>query len=147
MNHDEYEWQAQESALDGERRQRERSGDDPLVVRDRVIAAALAQAPAQQLPADFAAQVARKVQSLVELDTRFEQRVQTLLLAALALGVATVAVIYGAEWVQSGTRLMSGGANGSLHWLVAGSTCIGLSWLFARAQTTPVQPPAGLRRH
>lgn len=146
MNHDEYEWQAQESAFDAERRQRDRAGDDPLVARYRVIATALAQPPAHRLPADFAAQVARKIQSTVALDTRFEQRLQTLLLAALALGAAVVALIYGAEWWQSGSRLMSGRAEGSLHWLVGGGACIGLSWLFARADKARMQTEPGGRR-
>lgn len=146
MNHDEYEWQAQESALDAERRQRDRAGDDPLVARYRVIAAALAQPPAQQLPAEFAAQVARKAQSMVELDTRFEQRLQTLLLAVLALGAAVVALIYGAEWLQSGNRLMAGRTEGSLNWLVAGAACIGLSWLIARADPAPMRTEPRRRR-
>ncbi|MEO8010475.1 MAG: hypothetical protein ABI650_02400 [Dokdonella sp.] len=132
MNHDEYEWQAQEIALDAERRQRDRAGDDPLVARYRLIAAALAQPPAQQLPADFAAQVTRAVCAPVEIDTRFEQRLQGILVATLAVGAAVVALIYGAEWLRLGSQLVAHGAGGSIHWLLAGAACLCFSWVFAR---------------
>lgn len=128
MNHDEYEWQAQEAALQHARSGEAPRSDDPLVARYLLVARALREPLPIGLPDDFAAQVARRVATPVDLDARFEQRLVTLLIALFAVSGVIVAAIYGSDWLRAGSMFMPELGGASLRWLGLVLACVGLSW-------------------
>ncbi len=125
----EREWQAQERALRCERLHATDSGD-PRVARYRLIVRALRQPLPEALPADFAAQMARLAGARAALDVGVEQRLMQALVAALALAIGVVVLLYGqaawqavlAVWPQSSAR--------ASQWALALAACVGLTWTF-----------------
>lgn len=128
MNHDEYEWQAQESALHSERSGELPRSDDPLVARYRLVARALRGPWPIGLPDDFAAQMARRVATPVDLDARFEQRLVTLLIGLFGVSGVIVAAIYGSEWLRASAVFVPELGGASLKWLCVVLACVGMSW-------------------
>lgn len=128
MNHDEVEWQAQEIALEQERRRRDGANDDALVTRYRMIARALAEPPASALPEDFASALAARVGVRAEIDARFEQRLVVVLVVALVVSGLVVAAIYGHSWWSAEALMLPGIGAAPLKWLFAVLACVGISW-------------------
>lgn len=119
---DEARWQAQERA-----RIAARDGGidaDPVDLR---IAHALRQAPAVDLPSDFASRVAgiaRKQQASTSL---LEQRLLRGLTVVLGLSSAATVAYYGHAWVAALATSLPGGAD-ALGWSAAAAACVGANW-------------------
>lgn len=131
------EWQAQERALELERRGVPGNEGTARERRYRVLARALAESPARQLPPDFAALVAREAHMLDAAqearEQRFEKRLIVALWSALALAVVVVAALYGE---QLAALLHPGQASSpaAASWLAVLLGAIGMSYLWQRVQ-------------
>jgi hypothetical protein len=140
----EREWQAQERALQAERRG-DPAGDDPRQQRYRLLARALRQPPAATLPADFAARVAAQVEPAATAPAPAGGRFESVLLAALvgAFAVAAIVVLvrYGPAWLPTFRTLLPAGDPQALRWPLALAGCLGLSWLLGQGQR-PHRPVA-----
>lgn len=132
----EREWQAQERAVHAERTHAAANADDARLREYRLIARALSEAPADALPEDFAASVAR--QALAEQRTQasdaepftspFERRLLQLLVAVFGVAIGAVVVSMGGETLQSissGILAISAYAHNS--WVLALAACLALS--------------------
>ena len=128
MNHDEYEWQAQENALNSERSSEPPRSDDPLMARYRLVARALREPSPIGLPEDFAVQMARRVAAPIDLDARFEQRLVTLLVGLFGVSGVIVAAIYGSDWLRASSMFVPELGATSLKWLLVVLACVGMSW-------------------
>jgi hypothetical protein len=132
------EWAAQERALADERLGRDPQAADAASRGYRRIAHLLAQPLDEQLPPDFARQVARQVErapTVRAVDARLERN----LLALLAVAMIGAMVLYGSDWLPS----LEQGTTGVLltrPWVWALAACLGLSRLcdrwFLRTPTT-----------
>lgn len=128
---DECEWRLQERARH-EARAGLASDDSVDAIQYRRIAEILRRPPADGLPPDFAADLARRVAPGVHGDApewRFERILLRALVAAFVLGSLGVLGVYGAT-LAAMARAAAGG-NG-LSWAVAAAACAGLSWAFDR---------------
>jgi len=128
MNHEDVEWQAQETALEQERRRRDGANDDALVTRYRMVARVLAEPPASALPADFASAIAARVGVRADIDARFEQRLVLVLVIALGVSGIVVAALYGHSWWAPEALIVPGVGAAPLKWLFAVLACVGMSW-------------------
>lgn len=123
-NHEseERQWQAQErariAARDGH------ADADPDELR---IARALRRVPAMDLPADFAAQVARRARAQTEVNAKFEQRLLRGLGIAFGASAAAVVAWYGRDWVATLAQTLPGGSN-ALNWSFAAALCLLANW-------------------
>ena len=100
---DEREWQAQERARLAARDGTGPAGD-PLAARYRRVAESLRAPLPDALPADFAAQMARRVQvpasvAATPVESRFELGLTRALVGVFGLAGAVVAAMYGAQWL------------------------------------------------
>ena len=113
---DEAEWQAQERA---------RIGAPDADAADLRVARALRQAPAIDLPPDFAAQVAGLVRAQAVNDSQFEQRLLRIL--SLLLGVSAVVTVawFGRGWPAELAAVLPGGAESAGWTLLAGLCALG----------------------
>ena len=122
LDHDEAQWQAQERAR--------------LSVRDGVadadidylrIARALRQAPAMQLPVDFAAQVAGLARMQVANDSLLEQRLLRGL--SMVFGVSAVATVawFGRSWPADLAAALPGGSS-AVGWTAVAALCAVCNW-------------------
>ncbi|MBN8480998.1 MAG: hypothetical protein J0L88_05330 [Xanthomonadales bacterium] len=127
MNHDEHEWQAQETAL---RALRDGSAGGDAGYR-RVIAA-LRDAPAPMLPAGFAAVVARHAEAQAAADRRFERQLAIGLGIAFAVGAIVALAVFG----RLGGAAAAGQWSGSLHWLFAAAVCVGVTALMPKPRAS-----------
>ena len=132
----EHEWQAQERARQAERDGIDLAAGDAAARHYRLIAQALRQPPAAQLPAGFAQRTARRIASVTVPDTRVERYLIRGLVAVFVLAADVVAAVYGRDWLPAVTAGVPTGwlANPSLLALVA---CLGLSGLVGRWQAGP----------
>lgn len=128
---DECEWQAQERA-----RQIERGGagiagsEEALVSRYRTVSRALREPPMTPLPPDFAASIARRVETArTANEERLERLLSEALVAALGLSGGVVSVLHGREWLHAIGNAMPGGDS---SWLVLAVACVGLHWIIER---------------
>lgn len=141
----EREWQAQERALQAERRG-DPAGDDPRQQRYRLLARALRQPPAATLPADFAARVAAQLEPAAAAPAPAGGRFESVLLAALvgtfAVAAIVVLVRYGPAWLPTFRTLLPAGDPQALRWLLALAGCLGLSWLLGQGQRHLPHRPA-----
>lgn len=129
MNPEEREWQAQQRAVECERKGHVHADDDALTAGYLPVARALRQPIPMQLPADFAARVAAMAMQrrpVVEIESALEQRL--LLILGIVLGIAAVIVglIYGASWFAPALDQLG---QSSLSLLVGLFACLGISAL------------------
>lgn len=132
MNPEEREWQAQQRAIECERRGHVHADDDALASSYLPIARALRQPIPMQLPADFAAKVAAMAtqhRAVVEIESTLEQRL--LLILGIVLGIAAVLVglNYGASWFAPALGRLDYLGQSSLSLLFGLFVCLGISAL------------------
>jgi hypothetical protein len=100
----EREWQAQELALRQERSGRASTGKDLRVLRYRMLARALLQPLDKTLPADFAREVARRVEARAPTRSafgiRFELVLSGALVAVFGLAVSAIVAFQGSHWLH-----------------------------------------------
>lgn len=122
---DRLEWQAQERALDAERRGADHKGSRGSDAEYRLIARALRQPPIGALPENFAAQMAARVGSTGNVggDRLETWLVRGLLLAMVVGGIASVTV-FGDAWLAPLAAQASGTA---VSWIVSAVICLVLT--------------------
>lgn len=127
MNHDEREWQAQEEALRDERLGLGRPTADARAVAYRRIAQALRMPPPVALPADFAAELARRV-AAPRVDMRLEHWLVGVLVAVFGIAAGIVAWLYGGDWLGTSAAFAPQLANGTtLKWVLAVIGCLAVA--------------------
>jgi hypothetical protein len=122
------EWLAQERAWRDELAGAA-PGEDPAAASYRTLMRALRTPLPGALPADFARDVAARVAQPAAVDTRLEQQVQRLLLAALVLAALVACAMYGGGWLRASVAalpLLDRAA--TINWSAALAACLGLSW-------------------
>ncbi len=126
---DEREWQAQERGMHAAQ------GDDAdlastadfRTARYRVVAQALRSTPVSRPPVDFASSVARL--AVARRDAGLEHVLSHMLLVVFAISSLVVVALYGWQWWQSVHQAFGGDA---LAWLMAGTGCLVVSWVFGQ---------------
>lgn len=144
MNHDhdlpplddaarEREWQAQERALQAERRGLDPAADDARVRRYRLLARALREPMPAALPVDFAQQMAARVAAAPArphaADSRFEFTLAGALAATLLVAGGVVLASYASAWLPAFRGLLPTSGTPATGWLLALGGCLGASWL------------------
>lgn len=129
------EWALQEQALRAERLGLDPSKDAELR-RYRTVVHALRRPLDENLPPDFAAQMAAQVRRTSAADTRLELWFSGSLLGVLAAMLIGLAMLYGQTWLQLGRALLS--AQGWLNpWVLALVVCLVLPGVLGWAQPSP----------
>lgn len=135
---EEREWALQEQALRAERLKLDPSRDKELQ-RYRTVMHALRQPLDENLPPDFAAQIAAQVRRTNTADTRLEQWLSGALLGVLAVMLIGLTARHGYAWLQLGRALLS--AQGWLNpWLLALVVCLVLPGIWEWVTPTPGTP-------
>lgn len=126
------EWQAQERALREERAGLPMDAGDARVAQYRLLVRALRAPAMEPLPADFAAQVVRRV----EADAALGDRLERWLLNGLILGLAVLALYvvanYGGTWWDAIASPVAQAPSGLGHWLPVLGLCAGATWAWDR---------------
>ena len=133
----EREWQAQEHALEQERRAAAAAADPVDVQRYRLLVRALRQSPTHVLPADFARRVAARATGNAPaadgIDTRFERGLLQGMIGVFGLATAAVIVTYGADWLPALAQPLQLGRLLGERWPLALLACLGVSIAVQRA--------------
>jgi hypothetical protein len=126
----EREWQAQERALEQERRGVDAAADEVVVQRYRLLARALRQPPVDALPADFARRLAVRAAAVGadgSVNAGFERHLLQAMIAAFGLAVGAVLVAYGGDGLSSLSEVARLGRALGGRWLLALLACVGVS--------------------
>ncbi|MFC3550407.1 hypothetical protein ACFOLC_05205 [Lysobacter cavernae] len=126
----EREWQAQEHALDHERRGLPLDPADARSSEYRLIARALRAPAMEPLPLDLAARIVRHVNDAQVLGERIERWLLRILTAALALSAAVVMARYGASWVPAFVELLPQASAQTTGWTGLLAACLAVSLLW-----------------
>lgn len=118
MPFDERRWQAQERA---------RRGEVDADAGDLRIARALREAPPVDLPADFAARMAVRVQRRGEASMLLEQRLLRALGLVFALSAAAVVAWYGRGWASGLAAALPGG-RAAVGWCALVALSLLVNW-------------------
>lgn len=141
MNHEhpfdnaahEREWQAQERALDAERRGLDPVTDDARVRRYRLLARTLREPMPVALPADFAQRLAAQVAAAPVRRRADDARVESVLAIALAVAMIVAAGVViandGDAWLSAFRHLLPAIGTPATGWLLTLGGCVGASWL------------------
>ena len=144
MNHDhelppfddpahEREWQAQERALQSERRGLPSSADDARLRRYRLLARTLRAPMPVALPADFAQRMAAQAVDTSARrragDTRLESTLASALAVMLLVAGGVVLADYGGAWLPTFRNLLPASGTPATGWLLALGACLGGTWL------------------
>jgi hypothetical protein len=141
----EAEWQAQERALEQERRGVPLDAADPRLAEYRLIARALRNPAMEPMPADLAAQIVQHV----ELVQGLGERVERWLLRLLGIGLAVIAMaavaMYGASWAPAFAGLVPRWSASSADWsgILIGCLALSLAWqgvIRVMRSVEPLQP-------
>ncbi len=123
--HDEAQWQAQERA-----RLAIRQGGAAAEAGDLRVARALRQAPAVDLPVDFAAQVAGLARVQATNESVLEQRLLRGLSVLLGVSALVTVAWYGRSWPADLAAVLPGGSE-AVSWSMAAGVCVLGNWAFA----------------
>lgn len=126
----EREWQAQERALEQERRGLPLDPADPRVGEYRLIARALRAPAMEPVPADLAAQIVRRVEAAQTLGERVEGWLLRSLVAVLVLVALWAVATYGADWASAFVALWPQPSPQSAGWAGLLLACLALSLLW-----------------
>ncbi|MEG3790737.1 hypothetical protein V1318_11475 [Lysobacter sp. CCNWLW3] len=126
------EWLAQERALREERAGLPIEAGDARVAQYRLLVRALRAPAMEPLPADFAAQVARRVEASAALGDRLEQWLLNGLMLALLAVVVYVVANYGGGWWDAIAAPLARMPAGLDAWLPVLGLCAGGTWLWER---------------
>lgn len=140
------EWQAQERAVEQERRGLPLDPEDPRLAEYRLIARALRTPAMDPPPFDLTAQIVRHV----ERAQQFGERVEAWLLRGLGLVLAVAAAVavtlYGANWVPAFAELWPSLSSEATGWGTLLVGCLGVSGLWqwlGRHSRGPEHTPVG----
>lgn len=126
----EAEWQAQERALDQERRGVPLDAADPRLAEYRLIARALRNPAMEPVPADLAAQIVQHVSMTQGLGERLERWLLRALGIGLALAAIAAVAAYGADWAPAFADLVPRWSARSADWsgVLIGCLALSLGW-------------------
>ena len=124
-DHDEAQWQAQEHA-----RLAVRDGTTDVDAGYLRVARALRQAPAIDLPMDFAAHVAGLARVQAANSSLFEQRLLRGLSLLFGLSALVTVAWYGRSWPADLAAILPGGSEAA-SWSMAAGLCVLGNWAFA----------------
>lgn len=131
----EREWQAQEHALDAERRGSDPAAGDARMRRYRLLARTLREPAPDPLPTDFARQMAAQVAATSlrrqVAGMRIESMLANTLVVLLPVAGGVMLALYGNTWLPAFHHLLPAPA---ANWLLALGGCIGASWLLGQWQ-------------
>lgn len=131
-DHNEAEWQVQERA-----RLAVRDGADDAETGDLRVARALRQAPAMQLPVDFATQVAGLARMQAANNSLLEQRLLRGLSIVFGLSAVATVAWFGRSWPAELAAALPGGSD-AVGWSAVAALCALCNWglgLLRRRQT------------
>ncbi|RDY67819.1 hypothetical protein [Lysobacter soli] len=143
----EAEWQAQEHALEQERRGQPLDPADSRLAEYRLIARALRTPAMEPVPYDLAAQIVRHVEGMPAAGELFERWLLRVLTAIFAIAVIAVVAAYGAQWMPAFASLWPSLSPQSADWagLLVGCLAVSLAWQgVVRLMRADVEMPAGL---
>ncbi len=123
----EREWQAQEHAMEQERRGVPLDPADPRIGEYRLIARALRTPAMEPVPYDLAAQIVRRVEAAQTLGERVEGWLLRILIAVLAVVAVGAVAIYGSGWVSAFVALWPQPSPQATGWTGLLLGCLGLS--------------------
>ncbi len=123
----EAEWQAQERAVEQERRGLPLDDADPRLAEYRLIARALRNPAMEPMPFDLTARIVRHVEASVALSERAERWLLRILGGVFALAALVAVVVYGAQWTPSFSALWPSMSTQSADWAVLLVACLGVS--------------------
>ncbi|KRA16270.1 MULTISPECIES: hypothetical protein [unclassified Lysobacter] len=126
------EWLAQERALRDERAGLPMDAGDARVAQYRLLVRALRAPAMEPLPADFAAQVARRVEASATLGDRLEQWLLNGLILVMAAVALYVVASYGGAWWDAIAAPLARMPSGLGAWLPVLGLCAGGTWLWDR---------------
>jgi anti-sigma factor RsiW len=127
----EREWVLQEQALRAERLGLDPRGDAKLQ-RYRAVAHALRQPLDENLPSDFATQMAAQVRQRRTTDMRFELWLSGVLVGVLGAAMLSLLIVFGHAWLELGhTAMITHGL--SSPWLFALMACVVLPAVLGKA--------------
>ncbi|MDR0183926.1 hypothetical protein [Lysobacter arvi] len=143
----EAEWQAQERALEQERRGQPLDPADARLAEYRLIARALRTPAMEPVPYDLTAQIVRHVEGRPVVGERLERWLLRALMAIFAIAVIAVVAAYGAQWMPAFERVLPTMSPQSADWagLLVGCLAVSLAWQgVVRLMRADVEMPAGL---
>jgi len=143
----EAEWQAQERALEQERRGLPLDPADSRLAEYRLIARALRTPAMEPVPYDLAAQIVRHVEGTPAAGELLERWMLRVLGVILAIAVISAVSAYGAQWMPAFERVWPALSPQSADWagLLVGCLAVSLAWQsVARLMRADVKMPAGM---
>ena len=143
----EAEWQAQEHAVEQERRGLPLDPADSRLAEYRLIALALRTPAMEPVPYDLATQIVRHVEGMPAAGELLERWLLRVL--GLVFAIATISAIatYGAQWLPAFSQLWPTLSPQSADWagLLVGCLAVSLAWQgVGRLMRADVEMPAGL---
>ncbi|MFC3814541.1 hypothetical protein [Lysobacter sp. GCM10012299] len=123
----EREWQAQERAMEQERRGVPLDPADPRVGEYRLIARALRAPAMEPVPFDLTDQIVRRVEAAQTLGERVEGWLLRILIAVLVVVAVGAVAIYGSGWVSAFVALWPQPSAQTTGWAGLLMGCLGLS--------------------
>ncbi|MBU8977556.1 hypothetical protein JI752_015500 [Lysobacter sp. MMG2] len=126
----EAEWQAQERALEQERRGVPLDRADSRLAEYRLIARALRAPAMEPVPYDLTAQIVRHVEGTPAVGELLERWLLRALTAAFVLAALSAMVAYGAQWTPAFADLWPQLSPASADWagLLIGCLAVSLAW-------------------
>lgn len=143
----EAEWQAQEHALEQERRGLPLDPADSRLAEYRLIARALRAPAMEPVPYDLAAQIVRHVEGTPAAGELLERWLLRLLGVVFAIAVIAVVAAYGATWMPAFADVWPAMSPQSANWtgLLVGCLAVSLAWQgVGRLMRVDADLPAGL---
>ena len=142
----EREWQAQERALQAERRSLAPDADDARVRRYRLLTRTLREPMPETLPTDFARQMAARVAAASSrrqvAGAGFEFTLASALVIVLLMAGGVVLAYYGNAWLPAFRGLLPSSSTPATGWLLALGGCLDASWLLGLWQQHAHSPTA-----
>lgn len=128
----EREWLMQEQATRRERLQLDPADDDARAQRYRLLARVLREPQPDDLPIDFAQQMANQVAgaSAKRVDMRFERVLTVSLGFTMLLAAVVVSALYGGDWLTAIRTSLPALPPDAYRWVLAFAACVGMSWVF-----------------
>jgi len=143
----EAEWQAQEHALEQERRGLPLDRADSRLAEYRLIARALRTPAMEPVPYDLAAQIVRHVEGTPAAGELFERWLLRMLAAVFVAAMIYAIATYGAQWTPAFSQLWPTLSPQSADWagLLVGCLAVSLAWQgVVRLMRHDVEMPAGM---
>lgn len=121
------EWQAQERAVEQERRGVPLDDADPRLAEYRLIARALRSPAMEPMPFDLAERIVQHVEASTAWGERVERWLLRILGGVFALAALVAVTLYGPQWAPSFSALWPSMSAQSGDWAMLLLACLGVS--------------------